>query len=706
MKKLIIMTGIAAMVLIITSCTNKKDETTAEDNPFFSEWDTPFGVPPFDKIKNEHYVPAFEEGIKQHKAEIDSIIRSSEESGFENVIAALDYSGAMLKKVSSVFFNMTSANTSDELQKIAQEISPVLTAHYDDIMMNPELFAKVEAVYKKKEILNLNTEQMQLLELTYKGFVRSGALLNADQQKRMREINSEMSVLTLQFGDNLLAETNNFELVVEKKEDLSGLPQSLIDAAAETAKEKGREGKWVFTLHNPSVLPFLQFADNRELRKEIQQAYIKRGDNNNEFDNKEIIKKIVALRIEKAQLLGYESHADYVLEMNMAETPAGVFGLLDQLWDPAMKRANDEKKEYQKIIDTEGGDFKLEAWDWRYYAEKYRKQKYDLNEEELKPYFELNHVRDGIFYVCKQLFGLSFTQRDDIPKYHPDNIIYEVTREDKSHLGILYMDFHPRDSKRGGAWMDAFREQYRRGDEFISPVITIVCNFTKPTATMPSLLTLEEVLTFFHEIGHALHGLLSNGTYPSISSTNVPRDFVELPSQIMEHWALEPEVLKQYAKHYETGEVIPEKLIQKIQNAAYFDQGFATVEYLAASYLDMYWHTLKTTDVKDVNAFETEVLNKLGLMPEIISRYRSTYFAHIFRGGYSAGYYAYIWSGVLDNDAFEAFRENGIFDKAAADAFRINVLEAGHSDKAVNLYRAFRGKDPDIKPLLKSRGLI
>jgi peptidyl-dipeptidase Dcp len=706
MKRIIMMSGFAIVVILISSCKSKNEETTVDDNPFFVEWDTPFGVPPFDKIKNEHYLPAFEEGMKQHKAEIDSIANSKEEPDFDNVIAAMDYSGSMLKKVASVFFNMTSANTSEELQKIAQEISPVLTSHYDDIMMNAQLFQKVDAIYKKKETLSLSTEQMQLLEMTYKGFVRSGALLNAEEQKRMREINSEMSVLTLQFGDNILAETNNFELVIDKKEDLSGLPQPLIDAAAETAKEKEKEGKWVFTLHNPSVLPFLQFADNRDLRKEIQQAYIKRGDNNNEYDNKEIIKKIVALRLEKAQLLGYETHADYVLEMNMAENPAGVFKLLDQLWGPAMKRANEEMKEYQKIIVSEGGDFKLEAWDWRYYAEKYRKLKYNINEEELKPYFELTKVRDGIFYVCKQLYGLNFTQREDIPKYHPDNIVYEVTREDKSHVGILYMDFHPRESKRGGAWMDAFREQYRKGDEFVSPVITIVCNFTKPTASMPSLLTLDEVLTFFHEFGHALHGLLSNGTYPSITSTGVPRDFVELPSQIMEHWALEPEVLKQYAKHYKTGEVISDELIQKIQNAAYFDQGFATVEYLAASYLDMYWHTMKIADVKDVNAFETEALNKLGLMPEIISRYRSTYFSHIFSGGYSAGYYAYIWSGVLDNDAFEAFKEHGIFDKATADAFRINVLEAGHRDKASNLYRAFRGKDPEITPLLKARGLI
>ncbi len=697
-------TTFISAILMMTSCGSKKDQLS--DNPFFKEWDTPFGVPPFEEIKNEHYVPAFEEGMKQHKAEIEDIISSSEAPTFENVIAAMDYSGEMLRKVSGVFFNMTSANTSDEIQEIAREISPKLTAHNDDILLNKELFKKVEQVYNNREEENLNTDQMMLLELTYKNFVRSGALLNEKDQERLRDINTQLSELTLKFGDNLLAETNNYELVIEKEEDLSGLPPAVIETAAETANEKGKEGKWVFTLHNPSVLPFLQFADNRELREEIQQAYIKRGDNNNEFDNKEVIKQIVSLRYERAQLLGYDTHADFVLEMNMAENPDGVFGLLDQLWTPALKLAEFEATEYQKIIDTEGGNFKLEAWDWRYYAEKYRKAKYDLNEDELKPYFELTKVRDGIFYVCNRLYDIKFEERNDVPKYHEDATVYEVKNNDDTHVGILYMDFHPRESKRGGAWMNSYRKQYRKDGKNISPVITIVCNFTKPTSTTPSLLTLDEVKTFFHEFGHALHGLLSNGTYPGISGTSVPRDFVELPSQIMEHWALEPEVLKQYAHHYQTGEVIPDELIEKISNAAYFDQGFATVEFLAAAYLDMYWHTMQVSNIKDVNQFEHEALNTIKLMPEIVSRYRSTYFAHIFSGGYSAGYYAYIWSGVLDTDAFEAFKENGIFDKATADSFRKNILEKGHSDKAGNMYRAFRGRDPQIEPLLKSRGLI
>jgi len=703
MKQLVMISAIISVMVMASSCGSKKDKNA--DNPFFVEWDTPYGVPPFDKIKNEHYLPAFEEGMKLQKEEIDIIIKTEEAATFDNVIAALDYSGEMLRKVSSVFFNMTGSNTSEELQELAKEISPKLSAHNDDILLNKELFARVSDVYNNRETMQLNGEQMMLLELTYKNFVRSGVMLDEKQQSRLREINSELSSLTLQFGDNMLAETNNFELIVEKKEDLSGLPSFLVDAAAETAKEKGKEGKWIFTLHNPSVLPFLQFADNRELRKQMQQAYVNRCNNGNEYDNNENILKIVALRHERAQILGYDTHADFVLEMNMAENPATVFDLLKQMWQPALNLAKTEAAEYQKIIQSEGGQFKLDAWDWRYYAEKYRKLKYDLNEEELKPYFELTKVRDGIFYVCDQLFQITFTERTDIPVYHTDVTVYEVTNPDGSHVGLLYMDFHPRESKRGGAWMSSFRKQYRKDGKNITPVITIVCNFTKPTATQPSLLTLDEVSTFFHEFGHALHGLLSNGTYPGITGTSVPRDFVELPSQIMEHWALEPEVLKQYALHYETGEVIPDALIEKIRNAAYFDQGFSTVEFLGSAYLDMYWHTNTGKEAK-ANEFEAWVSEKINMMPEIAYRHRSTYFSHIFSGGYSAGYYSYIWSGVLDNDAFEAFRENGIFDKATADLFRKNILEAGHRDKAMNLYKAFRGREPKIEPLLKSRGLI
>lgn len=696
--------SIASMVLLITSCKQKEKVV---DNPFFQEWDTPFGVPAFDKIKTEHYVPAFEEGMRQHKSEIEAIINSTEEPSFDNVIAAIDYSGRMLDRVSTVFFNMTSSNTNDELQNIAKEIAPKLSAHGDDISLNPELFKKVEAVYNKKESLNLNREQEILLELTYKGFVRSGAKLDEQKQTRLREINQDMSVLTLQFGDNLLAEINNYKLVIESEADLAGLPSALVETAAETAKANDMEGKWVFTLHNPSVMPFLQYAENRELRKQMQQAFVNRNNNDNEWDNKEIIKKIVSLRIERAQLLGYDSHADFVLEMNMAENQETVFNLLNQLWTPAIKRAKDELSFYQKAMKADGINDKFEQWDWRYYAEKHRKTAYDLDEEEIKQYFELNKVKDGVFWVTKQLFGLNYKELKDLPKYHEDVTAYEVTKDDGSHVGVLYMDFHPRASKRGGAWMSSFRKQYRKADgEFVSPVITIVCNFTKPTASQPSLLTMDEVGTFFHEFGHALHGLLSQGTYPRLTGTAVPRDFVELPSQIMEHWAFEPEVLKYYAKHYKTGEEMPVELIEKIQKSGHFDQGFATVEFLASAFLDMFYHTKKEMDIKNPVEFEVSKMKEKGLLSEIVCRHRSTYFSHVFSGGYSAGYYSYIWSAVLDSDAFAAFQETSIFDKSTADSFRTNILEKGQSDTPMNLYKAFRGREPKIEPLLKKRGLI
>jgi peptidyl-dipeptidase Dcp len=704
LKQLTFMTMLITMIMMV-SCGKK----TTHENPFFEEFSTPFGVPPFDLIKNEHFVPAFEEGMKRHKAEIQIIIDNSDEPTFENTIVAYDNTGEMLKRVMGVFYNLTSSNTSPELQEIAKDLAPQISSHYDDISMNVDLFNKIKQVYENRITFDLNTEQNMLLDLIYKSFVRSGALLSEDDKAILRNINQELSILTLQFGDNLLAENNNFMLVIDNENDLSGLPEAVIEAAAETAKSNDLEGKWVFTLHNPSVMPFLQYADNRELRKQIQQAYINRGNNNNENDNKEIIKKIVALRIQRAQLLGYDSHADFVLEMNMAETSDNVYNLLNQLWKPAMKRAQDELKAYSLIAKKEGNKEPIQGWDWRYYAEKHRKEQYELDEEELKPYFSLNGVKDGIFYLCNTLFDIQFVPNNTLPTYHEDALAYEVRTNDNKHIGILYMDFHPRESKRGGAWFNSFRKQHRKDGEFITPIASIVCNFTKPTATQPSLLTLDEVGTFFHEFGHALHGLLSNGSYYSLTGTSVPRDFVELPSQILEHWATEPEMLRQYAKHYETNKIIPDELIEKIQNSAYFDQGFVTSEFLASAYLDMYWHTMsdisKLDLVKDPVSFENASLQSMGLIPEIYARHRSTYFAHVFSGGYSAGYYSYIWSALLDNDAFMAFKENGIFDKATADSFRTNILEKGHSDHPKNLYRAFRGKDPEIDALLIKRGL-
>jgi len=703
MKKLTLILLFATM---ITACKTGGNEKSASENPFFAEYDTPFGVPPFSEIKNEHFLPAIEKGIEEQTAQIAAIVSNPEPADFENTIAAYDYSGELIRKVTGVFYNYNSSNTNAEIQALAKEIAPKLSAHYDNINLNPELFEKVRMVYENRNALNLNGEQARLLEDTYKDFVRGGAALESAAQVRFREINQELSVLTLRFGENVLAETNEFKLVIDNQDDLEGLTRGLIDQGAETAKAAGMEGKWVYTLHNPSIMPFLQYSAKRDLREKIYKAYINRGNNNNDKDNKELIGKITALRLERANLLGYETHAAFILEENMAKNAGNVLDLLNQLWTPALKRAKAEVAQLQTIIDKEGGNFKLQPWDWNYYTEKLRKEQYDLDDEQLKPYFSLENVKQGIFTVCKNLYGITFTEQKDIPVYHPDAVAYEVNEANGDHIGVLYMDFHPRESKRGGAWMSSYRKQYVKNGEKVSPVITIVCNFTKPTASQPSLLTFDETSTFFHEFGHALHGLLSNSTYYSLSGTSVPRDFVELPSQIMENWASEPEVLKLYAKHYQTGEVIPDELIEKIQNSAYFNQGFATVEYLAASFLDMGYHNMKEFNLTDVSSFEDATLAQIGLIPEITSRYRSTYFNHIFSGGYSSGYYSYIWSGILDSDAFEAFKEHGLFDQATAASFRKNILERGGTEDPMVLYKKFRGAEPDIKPLLKRRGLL
>lgn len=689
--------------MLITSCTDKKQ---AESNPFFEVYNTPFQVPPFDLIKTEHFMPAFEEGMKQQLAEIDAIVNNPDAPDFENTILAMEYAGELLGKVSYVFYNTNSANTNDTVQAVAREVSPKLAQHYDHINMNAGLFERVKAVYAQKDDLNLDSESMRLLEETYKGFIRSGANLDAESQSRLKEINQELSTLTLRFSENVLAENNTYELVVENEADLKGLPSSLIDMAAGTAKEKGKEGKWVFTLHNPSVMPFLQYSDNRELRRTLQQAYVNRGNNNNGNDNKDIINSIVKLRIERAALLGYTDHASFILEENMAKTPETVMGLLNRLWEPTMKIARKDAADLTAMLHADEAGATLEAWDWRYYAEKVRAVRYDLDEEQLRPYFRLESVRDGIFDLTNRLWGMQYIERNDLPRPHPDAVAYEVTEADGSHIGILYMDFHPRASKRSGAWMSSYREQMRSPNgDMISPVVTLVCNFTPPSGDNPSLLTLDEVETFFHEFGHGLHGLLSNVRYRSLSGTNVPRDFVELPSQIMEHWATDPGFLPLYAKHYQTGEPMPQQLIDKLQASAHFNQGFTTGEFLASAFLDMdYHHRNQPLDV-DPYTFEINSMKKVGLIPEILPRHRSTYFLHIFSLGYSAGYYSYIWSAVLDADAYEAFREAGIFDKETAARFRNTVLSKGGTMDPMELYVAFRGHEPDIKPLLNVRGL-
>ena len=697
----------AGLAVVLGACNSSKksDVADAAPNPFFTEYTTPFGVPPFDKIEVAHYKPAFEKGMEEQKKEIDAIVNNPEEPTFENTIVALDRSGELLTKVMYAFSGQSSVNTTDEIQALEQELYPVLSAHSDDISLNPALFIRVKVVYDKQASMNLNKEQKKLLEETYKGFVRGGANLDADKQARLRELNEKISVLELTFGQNVLKETNAFKLVVDNKEDLAGLPESLIAAAAETAAADSMEGKWIFTLHNPSVMPFLQYADNRALREKIFKAYINRGNNGNGNDNKNVVKELVAARLDKAKLLGYEDFAAFVLDENMAKSEKNVYNLLDQIWTPALKKAKEELADINAEIKKEGGDFEAEGWDWRYYADKARQAKFNMDENEVRPYLELNHVREGAFYVANKLYGITFTEIKDIPKPDPDAFAFECKDKDGSSLGVLYMDFYTRPGKGGGAWCGGYRDQSYKDGKKVLPVVTTVFNFSKPAAGQPALLSADEAETVFHEFGHALHGLFADVHYTGVAG--VPRDFVELPSQVMEHWVFEPEVLKVYAKHYQTGEVIPQELVDKIVKSSKYGQGFATVEYLAASLLDMDYHTLKEQlPGMDIEAFEAEAMNKRGLIRQIPPRYRTTYFGHTMEGGYTAGYYSYIWAEVLDADAFEAYKETGdIFNPEVASKFRKYVLTPGGIDDAMDMYKNFRGKEPGIEPLLKNRGL-
>ncbi len=674
--------------------------TQTETNPFLTEFQTPYGVPPFDQIKLEHYEPAFMKGIDEQNANIQAIIDNAETPTFDNVIAAFDNSSPILDRVGGVFYNLTEAETTDDLTALSMKLAPVMSDHSDNILLNQALFAKIKAVYQQKDSLGLTTEQQRLLEKTYKNFVRSGANLPADKQARLREINKQLSTLGIRFDKNILNENNEFKLFVDKEEDLAGLPEWFRQSAAAEAKAAGQEGKWLFTLHNSSRLPFLQYSANRPLREKVYKAYIQRGNNNDKNDNKKIITEIVSLRLEKARLLGYDCYSNFVLDNTMAKDSKTVMDFLNNLWQYALPKAKAEAAELQKLMDRENKGEKLEAWDWWYYTEKLRKEKYNLEEEQIKPYFKLENVREGAFAVANKLYGIILTPMDSIPVYNPDVKVFEVKDADGSQLGIFYTDYFPRAGKSGGAWMSNYREQ--QGD--IRPLVCNVASFTKPVGDTPSLLTIDEVETLFHEFGHALHGLLTKCQYKGTSGTNVVRDFVELPSQINEHWATEPEVLKMYAKHYQTGETIPDELTEKILNQKTFNQGFMTTELLAAAILDMNLHNLTDTTGLDVIAFEKEAMDRLGLIPEIAPRYRTTYFSHII-GGYAAGYYSYLWANVLDNDAFEAFKENGIFDRHTADLFRHNILEKGDSEDAMTLYRNFRGAEPQLEPMLKNRGM-
>ena len=689
----------AAMSCMVCACGQQAADT---GNPFLSEFETPYGTPDFDRIKVEHYEPAFLKGIEQQNEEIKAIVENPEEPTFENTIVALDNSGEILARVSGVFFALTEADTNDEMMALEAKIAPMLSEHSDNIFLNQELYKRVAAVHAQEEAgkIQLTTEQHYLLDKYYKEFVRSGAGLDAQKQERLREINKQLSTLTIEFGNHVLADNNDYLLVVDKKEDLAGLPDAVIAGAAQEAKAHGKDGKWVFTLQESSRTPLLQYAQNRELRKNIYQAYTSLGNRGNANDNKEVLKKVLALRLEKAQLMGFNNFAEYQLADNMAKNPKNALDLLYGLWEYSIKNAKAEAAELQKIMDREGKGEKLEAWDWWYYAEKLRQEKYDLNEDAIKPYFSQEDVHNGLCTVVNKLYGITLTPCDSISVYNKDVKTYIVKDADDSLLGVFYSDYMPRASKRSGAWMSNFREQ----QEGVRPLIYNVASFTKPAGDLPSLLTIDEARTMYHEFGHALHGLLTQCKYKGVSGTSVAQDFVELPSQIMEHWAVSPEVLKMYAKHYQTREAIPDSLIAKIENQALFNQGFMTTELLAAAILDMEMHCLTTMEGFDVLQFEKQLMDKLGLIPQIAPRYRSTYFNHIM-GGYAAGYYSYIWAERLDTDAFEAFKEHGLFDQATATSFRKNILEKGGSDDPMKLYVTFRGAEPSLDALLKTRGL-
>lgn len=698
MKKVLIL-GVMAMSLLACNQTN----------PLLEQPNTPFGVPAFDKVKIEHYLPAFEEAIRQNKAEIDAIVNNEDAPTFENTIVALDRSGLLLDRVTGVFFNVLEADGNDEMNAIAEQVSPMLSELSDGIILNDALFQRVKAVYDEREQLGLNAEQMRLVTQTYKAFADNGANLPEDKKERLKEINQELGLLSLKFGNNVVAETNSDDVkrFITDEALLAGLPESAKAAAAEEAEAAGHPGEWLFTPKRTSFTPVLQYCENRELRKQLLMDYTTRGNHDNENDNKAVIIREMELRIERAKLFGYDNPADYILADCMAKNHQTVDAFLASVWAPSLEAAKREAAELQALLEQDLPGEKLQPWDWWFYAEKLRKAKYDLDEEELKPYFELNNVRKGAFGVATKLYGLQFEKLENMPVYNPEVEVFKVTEADGSLVGILYTDYFPRAGKRPGAWMNNILPQYIDAEGVDHrPVIINVGNFNKPTAGNPSLLSMDDVETLFHEFGHALHGLLSKAHYKSLSGTNTPRDFVELPSQFMENYAYEPEVLKTYAFHYETGEVIPDELIEKINKASAFNQGFVTTELLSASILDMDFHELTSAEGLDVNAFEAESLKKMGMIDEIIVRYRPTFYNHIFTTGYEAGYYSYTWSAVLDADAFAAFKETGdLFEAETAKRFR-HLLEQGGTRDAQELYLEFRCKEADPKYLLIRKGFV
>ena len=685
--------------MMFASCADQ------QRNPLLTDYNTPFDAPPFDRIDDEHFLPAIEEGIRQHQAEIDAIVNNPEPPTFENTIVAYDQAGSLLSRVSLVFGNLRSAETNPRLQEIARESTPLLSAHSTSIRMNQDLFERIHAVYEQRNELDLDLEQMRVVEQYYRDFERSGAALPEEKRQKLSELSERMSMVSLQLGENQLAETNAFQLKLETEDDLAGLPASVRAAAADAAEKAGVDALGIVTLHNPSWIPFLQHSERRDLREKVFTAYFMRGDNDNEHDNKDLFAELMQLRQEMSRLLGFNNYAEYFQDIQMAENPKNVYDFLFEIWEPALALAKRERDEMQVMIDREGGNFKLEPWDWWFYAEKLRKEKYDLDEAELRPYFAIENVKKGNFLLANKLFGLTFEARPEVPVYHEEVEAYEVLDRDGSHLGILYIDPHPRPGKRGGAWCGTYRSGAYEDGEKIYPIVTIVMNFSRPSGDKPALLSWDETTTYFHEFGHALHNFFADGRYRR-TSRSVPRDFVELPSQILENWAAEPALLNEYALHFETGEPMPEYLQQKMRNAEYFNQGFINAEYIAAAILDMDWHTAEHVGDIDVRAFEETSLRNMGLIPEIKPRYRTTYFGHIFGTGYAAGYYVYRWAGVLDADAFMAFKDSGdLFNQELAERFRKYILAENALRSGMDAYIEFRGEEPSIEPFLIRSGL-
>ncbi|WP_027585157.1 M3 family metallopeptidase [Prolixibacter bellariivorans] len=700
MKKTILL----SMMILFSIASSQGASEGTESNPLLMKWNTPHETAPFNSIKTEDFVPAIDVALTEARKDVDAIINNSDPATFQNTIEALEVSGEKLDRVAGVLFNLNSAETNKELQAVAREVSPKLSEFGNYVSLNEDLFKRVKAVYDKRESLDLTAEQAKLLENSYKGFVRRGANLQGEAKKRYAEITTELAQLSLKFGENVLEETNAFELLITDEKDLSGLPEAVREAAEQLAKSKGKEG-WMFNLQYPSYLPFMKYADNRELREKMYKAYTSRAFKDNEYNNEETIHKIVNLRLEKANLLGFKSHADYVLSERMAETPEKVNSFLEELHEASKPYAEKEFKEVTDFAKAKGLKGDLQRWDWAYYSEKLKTEKFGFDEEEVKPYFQLEKVREGVFELAHRLYGLNFKENKDIQVYHPDVTAYDVFNEDGSFLSVLYLDFFPRDGKRGGAWMNDFRAQSNINGKMERPIITVVTNFTKPTETKPSLLTFDEVETFLHEFGHSLHGMLANTVYPSMSGTGVYRDFVELPSQIMENWATEKEWLDLFAVHYKTGEKIPAELVHKLIEARNFQSGYLSERQLSFGMDDMAWHSITKPVTDDVISFEQRVMSKMELFPHVEGSCFNTAFSHIFAGGYAAGYYGYKWAEVLDADAFSMFKKNGIFDRATAESFRKNILEKGGTKHPMELYKAFRGQEPTVEALLERSGL-